>query len=314
MNLDALSLLPVLAQEGIVFILGACIGGFLNVCIHRIPLGLSVVRPRSRCPQCETPIAWWDNIPLISWLLLRGKCRHCQAPIAFRYFLVELIAGALFLLCWMLLPAPVAFTGMLFVSWMLVIALIDLDTFTIPDGLVLSGCFVGLVASFAVPEIQGYSLSNSMGPWVMLYSAFSSLAGILLASGFVLWLMLIFEKILRREAMGLGDATLLGCIGAFCGIEGALFALLAGSIIGTVVIIPLMLLERIFGWKLTPRMNPDELDNPEGDVHAEELKFGIAIPFGPWLSVGGILYFLFMRGWVYSYLEPFYSLWSMQYS
>lgn len=310
---ELLRLLPSLTQGGLIFILGACVGSFLNVCIHRIPQKISIVWPRSRCPQCSTVIAWRDNIPLISWLVLRGACRHCRARIAFHYFIVELLTAFLFLMCWAFLPMPIAVVGMLFISWMLVIALIDARTFTIPDGLVLSGCCAGFLASIVFPEIQGYSLTSSMGSWVMFYAGVSSLAGILLASGFTLWLMIIFEKVLRREAMGLGDATLLGCIGAFCGIEGALFALFSGSVLGTIVLLPLMLVERITGRKFTPRMHPDALDNPDEDALAEDLKFGIAIPFGPWLAVGAVIYFLFMREAVYAYLEPFYGLWSLQY-
>ena len=137
------------------FVLGAAIGSFLNVCIYRLPLDLSVNRPsRSFCPIVKTPIPWHQNIPLVSWLVLRGRCAHCGNKIAFRYFGVELLTALLFLLVWQCFPWPIAIAYWVFVSLVIVATFIDFEHFIIPDQITIGGTVAGLVASLVVPELM----------------------------------------------------------------------------------------------------------------------------------------------------------------
>jgi leader peptidase (prepilin peptidase)/N-methyltransferase len=142
--------------EVMAFILGAAIGSFLNVCIYRLPLDLSINEPkRSFCPSCKNPIPWYQNIPLLSWLTLRGRCANCGAKIAFRYFGVELLTALLFLCVWRTFPPLVAVAYWVFVSLVVVATFIDFEHFIIPDQITIGGTIAGIVASVAVPELMG---------------------------------------------------------------------------------------------------------------------------------------------------------------
>jgi leader peptidase (prepilin peptidase) / N-methyltransferase len=137
------------------FILGAVVGSFLNVCIYRLPLSLSVNEPRrSFCPVCKTPIPWHQNLPLVSWLMLRGRCASCGSKIAFRYFGVELITALLFLVVWRSFPWQVAIAYGVFVSLLIVATFIDFEHFIIPDQVTIGGTIAGLIASGVVPELM----------------------------------------------------------------------------------------------------------------------------------------------------------------
>ena len=137
------------------FVLGAVVGSFLNVCIYRLPLDLSVNKPRrSFCPSCKAPILWYQNIPLVSWLFLRGRCANCGAKIAFRYFGVELITALLFLAVWNFFPWQIAIAYWVFVSLIIVGTFIDFEHFIIPDQITIGGTVAGLIASLAVPELM----------------------------------------------------------------------------------------------------------------------------------------------------------------
>ena len=138
-----------------VFIVGAVVGSFLNVCIYRLPLGNSVVRPASHCPHCRTPLYWYHNIPLLSFVFLRGRCAFCHAPLSWRYPLVELTNALLYLAVFALLGwQPATLVYGLFVSSLLVVSLIDLDHQIIPDRISLPGILAGLLASFAIPWLS----------------------------------------------------------------------------------------------------------------------------------------------------------------
>jgi len=137
------------------FVLGAAIGSFLNVCIYRLPLELSINQPRrSFCPQCKTPIPWQQNIPLLSWLWLRGRCAHCGAPIRFRYFGVELVTALLFLAIWRAFPWPLAIVYWVFISLVLIATFVDFEHFIIPDQVSIGGTLAGVLASLAVPQLM----------------------------------------------------------------------------------------------------------------------------------------------------------------
>lgn len=294
------------------FVLGACIGSFLNVCIYRIPKKESVVRPRSHCMQCGKPIPWYDNLPILSWFMLRGKARCCGASFSPRYAMVEALTGALFLTCWLVLPPAQAIAGIAFVSFLVPATFIDLDTMELPDIFTVGGMIAGVVLSFALPGLH-LEFSTGSGLLDALRSGLASLIGVFIGSGVILWVALLAETVLRKEAMGFGDVVFMGCIGAFCGWQGALFAIFGGAVLGTLFVIPLMLVQLLRG-----KPDPDTSEQPEAtivtsprDDTTEEAPetpprgtgFGMAIPFGPWLALGGLVYYLIARSWVDGYFE-----------
>ncbi|MGA7876355.1 MAG: prepilin peptidase [Desulfoferrobacter sp.] len=207
-------------QQVAVFLIGCCLGSFFNVIIYRLPRKESIVRPGSHCPHCMKPIAAYNNIPLISYIILGGRCSHCKQHISPRYPLVEGVTGllALFLLRrygWQ----PQFFIEFLFASLLVLITFIDLDTLTIPDVLSLAGIGVGLICSFFTPAIS----------WV------DSLLGILLGGGFFYLIAVGYHYFRHQEGLGGGDIKLLAMIGAFTGWSGAMFTVLAASLTGTLV-------------------------------------------------------------------------------
>jgi leader peptidase (prepilin peptidase)/N-methyltransferase len=212
-----------------VFIFGAIVGSFLNVCIGRIPDGESIVRPRSRCPKCKTPIAFYDNIPLISYLILRGRCRSCSEPISPRYFAVELLMGLLSVALYYRFGLSYAFfVGFVFVAALIVISVIDLDVRIVPDVISLPGIVLGLLFSVA-----GYFFVGAKDE--IIPTPVSSLIGILAGGGFLLGTAWLYEKITGVEGMGGGDIKLLAMIGAFLGWPSVPVTLFIASILGSVI-------------------------------------------------------------------------------
>jgi leader peptidase (prepilin peptidase) / N-methyltransferase len=173
--------------NGVAFVLGAAIGSFLNVCIYRLPLDLSVNKPkRSFCPSCKNPIPWHQNIPLLSWLLLRGRCAKCGNTIAFRYFGVELITGLLFLCVWRSFPPSMAVAYWIFVALVIVATFIDFEHFIIPDQITIGGTVAGLIASIAVPGLMNTDSRLAAGVRSLLAAALGYL---------LLWIVLEGGKI-----------------------------------------------------------------------------------------------------------------------
>ncbi len=211
-----------------IFLTGLCIGSFLNVCIWRIPRDESIAWPGSHCPACNHPIAPWDNIPLLSWLILNGKCRHCKAPISPRYFLVELLTGALFAALWILHGASLLTPAyLLFTCALLLGTFVDLDHLILPDRVTIGGMIAGPLLSFALPALQGQT--------ERLPALLHSLAGLALGFG-ALWLVATVGRlVLHREAMGFGDVKLLGAIGACLGWQAVLFTIFLSSLSGTLL-------------------------------------------------------------------------------
>ena len=167
-NAHSWSLLPFHFWSLVFFTFGCIVGSFLNVCIHRMPLGMSVIRPRSHCPHCKYSIPWYLNIPLVTWLALRGRCKNCGAPISWRYFAVELLTGVAFLSCWLAfgnaghpLPSmPVALVYAVFLAGLIAATFIDFEHFIIPDEITFGGMAVGFAASFFVPSLHDASTLN----------------------------------------------------------------------------------------------------------------------------------------------------------
>jgi leader peptidase (prepilin peptidase)/N-methyltransferase len=230
----------ILILVGGAFVLGAVIGSFLNVCIYRIPAGESVVAPRSRCPHCLTTIRWYHNLPILSWILLRGRCAYCGAPFSIRYPLVEALTGVLFaLFLYRFGLHPVTPVAWLLVAALVAISFIDLDHQIIPDVISLPGIPIGFLCSFVIP-------------WV---SWQSSLLGILLGGGILLAIALGYEWLTKQEGMGLGDVKLLAMLGAFLGAPAILPIIFCASILGTVIGVPVMLVTRA-GRKLAIPFGP----------------------------------------------------------
>lgn len=272
------------------FLFGACIGSFLNVVIYRVPKGESVVFPGSHC-GCGQPIRWHDNVPVLSWLVLRGKARCCGRRFSIRYPFVELLTASLYAATWLLFPPAVAVCGMVFLSALIAATFIDLDHLIIPDAFTIGLAVAGLVLSFCVPALHGHDsgffLVDSMR------SAFTALQGLLIGSALVLWIALAAEIVLRKEAMGFGDVKFMGAIGAFCGWQGAVFALFGGAMVGTVWFAVALAWEKAAGRK-SPVAPPAQ--TPEGE--ATELGLGAHVPFGPMLAIAAAIYFLVGHRWL----------------
>jgi leader peptidase (prepilin peptidase) / N-methyltransferase len=233
------------------FAWGASIGSFLNVCIHRIPRELSVVRPRSFCPQCSHPIAWYHNVPIVSYLLLRGKCRYCGDRIVPRYVVVEALVGVLFLLVWLKFgftmgPRPLGLAAVtdwrldpaywLAVSGLVLGTFVDFEHLIIPDRVTLGGIVAGVVLSGLVPQMHGEH------EWVrgLWQSALGAAAG-----WGLLWAVAVLGTLIfRKDAMGFGDVKLMGAIGAFLGWRAVLFTMMLSSLAGSLVGVGLVLTGR----------------------------------------------------------------------
>lgn len=275
---------------------GACIGSFLNVCIYRIPLDQSIIKPRSHCMTCGKLIPWYHNLPVISYFLLRGKCANCKAPFSFRYAGIEMLTAFLFVVaCCMFPPAgstpPLGLNMLpeaaavpilwLFMAGLIVATFVDLDHFIIPDSVSIGGMAAGLILSTLVPSIQGET-------W-WLHGLATSAIG--LAAGFVpLQIIRLSSTAYYRRrgriekdeyAMGFGDIKLVGAIGAFTGWQGAAFSIVSAAFFGTLVALPLLAAGRR---KLLDRL-----------------------PFGPYLALGSIIWIFWgekLVGWYLAVLRP----------
>jgi leader peptidase (prepilin peptidase)/N-methyltransferase len=210
-------------------VIGALIGSFLNVCIHRLPRGESIVRPRSQCPACRAPIQPWDNIPLLSFLWLRGRCRRCDAAISIRYPAVELLNALGYILIWYrfgpILDA-VIYGG--FFSALLVVTFIDWDHQIIPNWITLPGIAIGLLSAATV----------------LAGNFIDALFGAVLGGGLLYAVAVASEWWLKKEGMGLGDVKLLAMIGSFLGWKAVLITVFIGAFAGSVVGLLLMGLKR----------------------------------------------------------------------
>ncbi len=252
-------MLPYMVEIAVV-VFGLCIGSFLNVCIYRLPNGKSLVNPRrSFCPNCESPIRYYDNLPVLSYAILKGRCRQCSEPITPRYPLVELMTG-LFALCCVLHfgLTPKALVYFAFIATLIVITYIDIDHQIIPDVISLPGIPIFFLGSLFVPEV----------------SLMDAVLGLVSGGGSLLLVAWGYQLIAKKEGMGGGDIKLLAMMGALLGWKGVLFIIFVSSGIGTVSGLLVMLNQK------------------------EGMK--LAIPFGPFLSLGAIIYIFFgptVIGW-----------------
>jgi len=244
------------------FLFGSTIGSFLNVVIWRLPRGESLVLPGSHCPKCDTPIRWYDNIPLLSWLVLGAKCRHCREPISARYPAIELVNGLFFAAYLVrfgvsgdaLVPFGVLIGTVwyLFTAALIAVTMIDIDHTIIPDAISLPGIVLGLLANMFLfaPTWQSGLIDGGLG--------------VLLGGGIPLTIILVYYLLTKRIGMGFGDPKLLAMIGAFCGWQAVLFTLFIASLSGTIVGVAYVA------------------------IAGKDRRF--PIPFGPFLSLGAVLW------------------------
>ncbi len=255
----------------IIFIFGAVIGSFLNVCIARIPKRQSIVSPASHCPLCKTPIRFYDNIPLISYLFLRGCCRFCGERISPRYLIVELLMASLAVALFYWFGLGVAFfIYLIFVAALIVIAFIDLDARIVPDSISLPGIGLGLASAVANEQL-------SLNPWDVP-SALNSFLGILLGGGILLFVAWVYHAFTGKEGMGGGDIKLLAMIGAYLGGPAVLLTLFFASLSGSVVGLTFMFVKGV------------------------DSKY--ALPFAPFLCLGALSALFFGKMLISLYLPP----------
>ena len=256
----------------IVFLFGAIVGSFLNVCIVRLPKDESVVHPPSHCSNCDAGIAFYDNIPLISYLILRGCCRACGERISPRYFLVELLMASLAVGLYYEFGLGLAFVAsFVFVAALIVISFIDLAVRIVPDVISLPGIVAGLVFSL----VGRYVISD---PFELVPSPVSALLGVLIGGGFLLTLAWAYEAFTGVEGMGGGDVKLLAMIGAFLGWPSIPITLFFSSLGGSVIGLTAMLIKGV------------------GRRYA--------LPFAPFLCLGALLYLFFGKELIQFYLLP----------
>ena len=278
-------LMPILAFFS--FWLGACIASFLNVVIWRVPRGESIVSPPSHCPKCNSPIRWSQNIPILSWLALRGKCANCRAPISPRYICVELLGGLLFLAVFLHLfggdgkpvVAPfgqVTYIGGIFIllvwwiwiSLMIAGSFIDFDHQLLPDFTTVGGMVLG-VLFWAFVSASTRNFAFDFSDLRMYFPLAYSISGLVFGFG-LLWLVRrIGSKVFKREAMGMGDVFLMGAVGALFGPIAVLVTLILSSVVGSVVGVSLILLSKTKLGCFTP------------------------IPYGPYICIGCLSWMFF---------------------
>ena len=192
------------------FVLGCCVGSFLNVCIHRMPREESIVAPGSRCPKCRAPIAWYDNVPLLSYLMLRARCRRCRTPISWRYPVIELVTGVSAVGVFLQFGAGVAgWVYFAFVCALITVSVIDLDFQIIPDEISLGGLVLGVVLSLVFPSLHGTA------SW--LVGLKRSVVGVLVGGGLLYGTGMLGDFLFKKESMGGGDIKLLAMAGSILG-------------------------------------------------------------------------------------------------
>ena len=263
MIFDHSSMISVSMFSVFIFTFGACIGSFLNVCIYRIPESNSIVTPGSFCPNCQKSIPFYCNIPILSYLFLKGRCKFCLQPISIRYPFIEILTGifAVLLLYRFGLGSAMAY-WFIFISVLITISFIDIDHQIIPDIISLPGILIFASSFYFLPEM---TLKDT-------------LLGILMGGGSLYLVAYVYYLLKKQEGMGGGDIKLLAMIGAATGIKGVFFTIFAGSLFGTFFGILFMLYSKIADSKLK-------------------------IPFGPFLSMGAIIYIFFGEQLIQWYLS-----------
>ena len=241
------------------FIFGLCWGSFLKLCIDRLPRNKSIIFPNSECFQCNKPLLFFDKIPIISWVILKRRCRFCNVIIPSSYPLVELFVGCLIALVFYIFSNPITIiVYCIFFSLLIIGSGIDLKELWIPDFVSLGGILLGLILSYFIPSLHGSDISE--------IGLLHSFKGLVTGSGILFTIGYFAKLILKQDAMGMGDIKLLGAIGAFIGWKGVIFCIFFASLIALIISILLVFLKK--------KSLRDQ------------------IPFGPYLSIASILYIL----------------------
>jgi leader peptidase (prepilin peptidase)/N-methyltransferase len=225
---------------------GLLIGSFLNVCIYRLPRNRSVISPRSYCPRCRTPIAWHDNIPLLSYAILRGRCRHCGLKVSCRYPLVELLTGSAFAaIVWLYGPTTLSIRFAVLASLLIALAFTDLARRILPDELTLGGVLLGLGCSVIAPinhDLVYFIASPAFGE--IGGSVAASVGGAVIPCAILASVGWVWGKIRGMDVLGLGDVKMIATVGAFLGLQSTLAALVISSVLGVVLGTGYILLSR----------------------------------------------------------------------
>ncbi len=325
--MSALSLFWSLAAFA--FALGAVVGSFLNVVIYRVPAGQSVVSPGSRCPSCETPISWYDNIPILSWLVLRARCRHCKTSISARYPLIEALMGLLSLALWIKIAArpfrvfestpivdptllPWTSLGIAFALYFVFLALlvaitfVDLDHYLIPHQFTLPGIALGVIAAWVLNH-DGWIAAGALGGLFPPVSLASSIAGVVVGGGAVILLFYLYFAARGIQGLGGGDVTMMALMGAWLGWPALIFIFFAASVQGLIAAALGALFgaeflkdsEEILAQELPSQAPaqpaddspPEELDEAPESEPDEAPQGGLAVPFGPFIALAGLQFF-----------------------
>jgi leader peptidase (prepilin peptidase)/N-methyltransferase len=281
------------------FLFGLLIGSFLNVCITRIPAGVSIVSPGSRCPECGTSIKPYDNVPVFSWILLRGKCRNCHTPISAMYPTIEVVTGLLFVACYLSFGLSIATVKWLFFSSILVDLIVtDYRERILPDLVNWFGVGVGIAFAVRVPPADGIARlllsrrpESSLPAWTP--GVLDAVLGAMLCGG-LLWAAALLYKMVRgREGMGFGDVKMMFMVGTFLGVRGAFLTIMLGTLLGTVIGVGVILVLFASGWKtsLAQRASKMGLGGVRG------LRWTIAsryqLPLGTFLGIAAFLIMFF---------------------
>jgi len=292
------------------FVFGLAIGSFLNVCITRIPEGTSIVSPRSRCPHCLSPIKPYDNVPILSWLALRGKCRKCHAPISVLYPVVELVTALLFVACYFCFGLSVpAFKWIAFSCILVVLVVTDFRDRILPDAVNWFGVGLGLAFAAYVPPVDGVAQTvlrrlATLPRWTT--GALDAILGALVCGG-LLWLTAFLYRLIRhREGMGFGDVKMMFMVGTFLGTRGAFLTILLGTLLGTLIGLTTIAFLFASGWKSALARRASKMGL--GGVGA--MRWAIAsryqLPLGSFLGIAALLV-TFFSPWTLSRWSLFFG-------
>jgi leader peptidase (prepilin peptidase) / N-methyltransferase len=292
-------------------LLGLIFGSFLNVCIYRLPLGLSVVSPRSACPKCGTPIVWFDNIPVLSWLILRGRCRHCHVRITPRYATVELICGLLFLFCYIQAGLSLnALKGCVLCFLFLGLTFTDAETHLLPDAMTLPGLGVALIFSLFsdVPGPAFYFFpmrlhsTSALMFQIGLRSLINALLGAAIGSGLLYVIGWLYLKLRNIDGIGFGDVKLMAMTGAFLGPVLTLFVLCTASLLGG--LFGIFVLSAVFRKRFARyRVHMKNGAASRAWQAAQVAMHGLEIPFGVFLSLMSIAAWFYGTQMIRAYLN-----------
>ena len=284
------------------FLFGIVVGSFLNVCISRIPEGLSIVSPGSRCPRCLTPIKPYDNVPIFGWLWLGGKCRSCKLPISPMYPLIEMTTGLLFAACFLRFGFTAETAKWIVFSCLLVVlAITDVRVRILPDVVNWPGFAAGMIFSFFVPvnDGSGYVLGVRVLHRPLPETAVSVLdaaLGALFGSMFLWGVATLYRAVRGREGMGLGDVKMMALVGAFVGLRGTFLTILLGTLLGSILGVLVILGIFLSGWKkpVAVRASRRGLGTPSALHWAIASRY--QLPLGTFLAVGALTVMFFFAG------------------